>query len=328
MPTAENAQLSYESGQTLYPMEALTDSGDATTFDSNAVYFSGASGKEPNIKPDGIATGGVVSAATSGSNNVVDITALTCYLAGVLTSVVASTDEAITRAATDVASITSITVNSSGAIAVVIGTDSADTTFSETRAAAGGPPLIPVGSIEVAQVRTTSNTAAEITDAEIFKVVGAHRERYDSPVWEINSKEAQITFSSALPLIHTGAIPKAVMASYNDPIFSVIALASDYVPSENSHSVGSTQIYGTTLGSTSKSLSQGSFTAYLNDGITDPIVKVKDDTLFFKFYPDKLKTPFLIDQGVLGMSRSFPAGDSLAAACTISAAFAACTCEG
>lgn len=323
MPTAENAELSYESGQTAYAMHALADSGDAKTFASNAIYFSGASGKEPNVKPDGLATGGSITNPASNSNNVVDITALSCYLAGVLSTVVATVDLAISRAATNVSSITSVTVNSSGAVIAVQGTDGTDGTFSETRGAVGGPPYIPVGSIEIGQVRLASNVAAEILDAEILTSIGVHRERYDSPVWGVNASDAEVEFNASLPLIHTGDLPKAVNASYNDPIFSVIDLASDYVPSENAHSINSVQIYRSVLGSTSKTLSQGTFTVYLNDGITDPIVKAKDDKLFFKFKQDKLKSPFLLDQGILGMSRAFPAGDTLSAACTISAEAAA-----
>jgi hypothetical protein len=83
--------------------------------------------------------------------------------------------------------------------------------------------------------------------------------------------------------------------------------------------VTSTQIYGTTLGSTSKSLGQGGFTAYLEDGVTDGLVASKDALLWFRFYPDRYKTPYLLTQGKLGVSRTFPAGDTIKAACTISA---------
>ena len=323
MPTAENALLQYEAGQTSYPMEALTNSGDNKTFDTNASLFSKANGYEPDVRPDGLATGGVVSVAASGSNDVVDISALTCYLAGVKTTVTASVDESITRAATDVACINSITVDSSGAIAVIKGTDSADTSFSETRGGAGGPPYIPVGSIEIAQVRMTSNTAAAILATEIFAVVGLHTERFDYPVFDEVAKDAQVVFASALPLIHTGDVTKGVYASYADPIFSDISIANDYVPSETAHSVNSVQVYGRTIGSTSKSLNQGSFTAYMNDGITDPLVKRKDDNLWFKFFPNKNKSAYILDQGILGVGRAFPAGDQMTAACTISAEEAA-----
>ena len=319
MPNAENAQLQFESGQTSYAMGALTDSGDATIFTSSATLFSGADGYEPDVRPDGLATGGVVSAATSGSNDVVDVAALTCYLAGVLTTVSAGTDESITRPVTDVAKINSITISSAGAIVVIAGTDSADSSFATDRGSAGSAPYIPVGSVEIAQVRLSTSAAAVIASTEIFQTIGVHQERYDSPLYTITSEDAAVEFNSSLDLIHTADVPKGVYASYADPIFADVELASDFVPSENSHSVSSTQIYGTTLGASSSSLSQGTFTAYVSDGVTDAIVKAKDDTLWFKFYPNRYKAPYILDQGKLGMSRAFPAGDNLSCACTISA---------
>lgn len=318
MATAENAKLQYEAGQTAYPMSALTDSGDATTFTSSATLFSNRSGYAPDVRPDGLITGGAVTVAASGSNNVVDVAALTCYLAGVKTTVAADTDVTCARAATDVSKITSITINSSGAVAAVSGTDGSDATFSATRGAAGGPPFIPVGSIEIAQVRYTGNTAAAVTASEIFAVPGVHLERYDYPVYTIDYENAEIDFVSALPLIHTGDVAKGVYASYSDPIFADVQLASDFAPAETSHSVSSTQIYGTTLGSNSSSLGQASFTAYLNDGIGDSLVTLKNQDLWFKFYPDRYKTPYMLTLGKLGITRTFPAGDNIQAACTIS----------
>jgi len=318
MANAENAKLQYEAGQTSYAVSALTDSGDATTFDSSAALFSKKSGYAPDVRPNGLITGGAVIPAVSGTNDLIDVAALTCYLAGVKTPVAADTDVAITRAVTtDTHNITSITVTSAGAIAAVSGTDG--TAFSETRGAAGGPPFIPVGSIEIAQVRTTSNTAAPITSDEIFAVVGIHQERYDYPIFDIDYANAEVGFASALPLIHTGSLPKAVYASYAAPVFADVSLASDFVPAETSHSVSSTQVYGSTIGSSSSSLGQASFTAYLNDGVGDALVGLKNETLWFKFFPDRYKAPYILTQGKLGISRTFPAGDNVQAACTISA---------
>ena len=328
MPTGENARLEFESGQTVYPMEALTDSGDATIFTSNAVKFSGVAGRAPDVRPNGLATGGTISTAVSGSNDVVDVAALTCYLAGVKTSVTAGIDTAITRPVTNVAKINSITVTSAGAIAVIAGTDGTDANFVAGRGAAGSAPYIPVGSIEIGQIRIASSTAAAITDAQIFQVIGQHQERYDYPLYTINSGDAQIEFYDALPVIHTGDLAKGVFASYADPIFIEQPFAADFVPPENSHSVSSTQYYGATKGSTSSTLNQGSFTALLNDGVTDPLVKVKDEILWFRFAPDKFKLQRIFCQGKLGMARAFPAGSDLKAACTISAALAATGDEG
>lgn len=323
MPTAENAKLEYESGQNSTAMSELTDSGDATNYTSAASLFSQRSGFSPVVRPDGVASGGVVIPAVAAGDDNVDVAALTLYLAGVLVSVSAGLDESITRPATAVSKINSIQITSAGAIAIIAGTDGTDTNFVETRGAAGGPPFVIVGSIEVAQVRVITNTTGVIAASEIFQVVDLHQERYDSPLFETDHAAGEVNFLSAIPLFHTADAPKGVYASYASPIFAEVSLASDYVPSETSHAVSSEQVYGSIIGSNSQSLNQGTFTAKLNDGVTDPIVRLKNENLWFRFYPDKYKAPFILDQGFLGVSRAFPAGSSLQAACTISATSAA-----
>jgi len=317
MPTAENAKLQYEGGQTAYPMGLLTDSGDHLSYTSSASQWSGKSGSKPDVKPNGLATGGVVTAGTA--NDTVDVASLTCYLAGIKTSVTAAAAESITRPATNVARINSITVTSAGAIAVIAGTAAADTTFIETRGGAGGPPYIPVGDIEIAQVRMTTSTAAVITSAELFAVIGLHVERFDFPIWTENSSAGEVDFSSALPLIHTGDLPKRVYAEYSAPVFADVQLATDFVPPETTHSQNSTQIYGGNIGSSTQSLNQGSFTAFLRNGVDDTLVTLANETLWFKFYPDRFESQYVLTQGALGIARTFPAGDSIQAACTISA---------
>ncbi len=321
MATAENAKLEYEAGQNAVAMSALTDSGDRTVFESAATLWSGKSGYAPVVRPNGLLTGGAVTPGTA--NNQVAVAALTCNLAGVVTAVGANAALAVTRPATNVAKVLSITVNGSGALAVVAGTDGATTAFSETRGAAGGPALIPVGSIEIAQVRLTGSAAALVTAAEIFAVVGLHVERADFPMFNVAYDQGAVEFLAALPAIHTGDLPKGVFASYASPLFGEVALASDFTAPETSHSVSSTQVYGTTIGSTSSSLGQGGFTAYLDSGVGDALVQLKNEKLWFRFYPDRYKTPYLLCQGKLGISRTFPAGDQIQAACTISAESAA-----
>ena len=309
MSTAENAKLQYEAGQNAVAMSALTNSGDETTYTSAATLWSGKSGYAPVVRPNGLLTGGAVS--VHADNDKVTVAALTCNLQGVVTSVSAGTGT-ITRPASDKAKVCSITINAAGSIAVVAGT-----------AATGGPPLIPVDSIEIAQVRVTTSAAGAVAASEIYQVVGLHTERADFPLWDTNYDAGSVTFLSALPEIHTGVIPKKVYASYASPIFADVALASDFVPPETSHSVTSTQVYGTTLGSTASTLGQGTFTAYLTDGVADPLVTLKNQNLWFKFFPDRYASAYLLAQGKLGISRTFPAGDNIQAACTISAASAA-----
>lgn len=323
MATAENAKLEYEGGQNAVAMAALTDSGDQTTFTSAASLWSNRSGFVPVIRPNGVLTGGAVVVAVSGTDDLIDVASLSCNLQGVVTAVSADTDVSCTRPATAVSKVNSITINSSGAVAVVVGTDGSTTAFSETRAANGGPPLIPTDSIEIAQVRFTSDTSAAVASAEVFQVVGLHRERADFPQYTVDYGAGSIDFLAALDTIHTGPVAKAVFASYSSPIFAEVALADAFQAPEDTHSVSSNQIYNTTLGSSSSTLGQGSFTAYLADGVTDTLVSLKNQTLWFRFYPDRYNSSYVLTQGKLGISRTFPADDNIAAACTISATTAA-----
>lgn len=317
MATAEKAKLEYEGGQQVYPVSELTDSGDRTTFTSSAEIWSGVSGYAPVILPNGILTGGAI---TVGASDQVSVAAATCNLNGSANAAVAADAVlALTRPATDVSKVNSITIDSTGDYVVIAGTDGATSAFVETRGAAGGPPYIPVDSIEVGQVRLTASASAVVAESEILQIVGLHQERADFPQYNAVYSEGSVEFIGALPAIHTGDEGKAVYASFAEPIFGEIALASDFVPPETTHSVNSTQVYNTTIASASSTLGQGSFTAYLNDGISDPLMKQKNNTLWFRFYPDRFKTPYMLTQGVFGVSRTFPAGDQIQAACTVTA---------
>jgi hypothetical protein len=326
MPNAANAKIEFEGAQQSYPMSALTDSGDQTIFTSSASLFSRVSGFAPAVRPDGVRTGGNVTPDDAEANDTVDVSAGTAYVAGVAVSFNAASPT-ITRPATAVSKVNSIVVSSAGVVSAVAGTDGSDANFVETRGAAGGPPYIPTDSIELAQVRVTSDTAAPIAATEMFTAVGTHRERYDYPLWDEVDQDGEVHFKSALPQIHTGDVTKNVYASYADPIFTELGQGVDFTPPENTWSVNSTPIYGGTLGEASQALSQGSFTAYLTDGVTDPIMKVKDQNAWIRFYPDKYATPHILCQGYLGMSRAYPAGGNINADVTIAASGAAVSVE-
>lgn len=213
--------------------------------------------------------------------------------------------------------IVSITINSAGSVAAVAGYEY--TAFSTTRADLGGPPLIPVTSIEIGQVRYTTAATADVDSDEIYDVPGTHQERSDYPVWDEDWANGEITFAATLPLIHTGAVARPVYAAYYTPIYSEVPNASDFVPAETAHSVTSTQIYGGTVGARSSTLGQGSFSARLSTGVIDNFVKLKNKNLWFKFMPDRYRDEFILTQGVLGLARQFPAGNAIIANCTISA---------
>lgn len=328
MAVLNNSAVDYESGQAQQSFAAMTDSGDQTTFTLASKPWSSVPGYEYAVVPYGLATGGAVTPAVSGSDDVVDAAALTAYMPGAtgastttgLLSLSAGYDISITRGGSgEEYMINSLTINSSGTHAVVTAASGHASAFSETRGAAGGPPFIPVGSVEVSQIRTTASGSAPITSDEVFQVVGVHQERYDQPVWSENPLEGKITFATALPAIHTGSVPKSVRARVATPIFAELPRTKDWVPAETSNTVSSEQYYDGVVGSTSSSIGQSSLTMSLVDGVTDALLAKKGQTLIFRFRPDKNKTPYQLTQGLVGVSRTYAVGGHPTVAVTISA---------
>jgi hypothetical protein len=330
MPSASNAKVEVELGQQLHAMAVMTDSGDHQYYTiSGGTVWSARSGNTADIRPSGIVSGRTLLSAGT-TNDTVRVAAFTAYSKGVLQTVTA-TSATISRPTTaGYYKINSITMASDGSIAVVAGTQ-ATSAFSETRDANGGPPYIPINSVEIGQVRVSSSTAADIATTEIFQVVGTHTERYDAPVWSESNlgkgqaadvsaeTNAHIKFAAALPLIHTGGIPKKVYMSYYSPIYSEQQKAFDFKPAENSHSVTSQQYYRGTVGSVSATLGQGGFTALLDDGVTDSLVAEKDAKLTVRFYPNINSSPYVLSQGLLGLTRTYPADGQIQASVTITA---------
>lgn len=330
MGNAANAKVEIELSQTFVAMAEMTDSGDHQYYTiSGGTLWSGKSGYTPDVRPNGIVTGkGLLSSGTT--NDTVRIAAFTAYSKGALQTV-AATKTTITRSGTSGAyQVHSITMASDGSVAVVEGAVSA-TEFASTRASNGGPPLIPVNSVEIGQIRVSSSTAAAISAGEIKQVIGTHTERYDYPVWtEFNiglgdaasvsaQRNAHVKFASALPAIHTGSVPKEVWMSYYTPEFSELQKATDFSPVENTHSIQSQQYYRGTVGSVSSAMGQGGFTVFLDDGVTDAILGEKDQFITTRFYPDEDKAPYLITQGKFGMTRTFPVDNQIQAVVTITA---------
>lgn len=330
--TAENGALFYEAAQAVTAMTALTDSGDHQLYTSAVTLWSDRSGYSPVVRPDGLISGGVVIPEAAGpDNDEIDVSAGTAYLVGVSTDVIAVSGAGslvCTRTA-DAANkciITSVIITAAGAYDVLQGTKGA--ALSTTRGAAGGPPLLTVGVVEVAQVKYTSEAVGAVLASEIFQVPGVSQERYDYPLWETYFGRNQandipggcIKLLAAITADHVGPFTKAIYASYAEPSFAENRPVSDFVPPTNAHSVSSKQVYSGTIGARSSSLNQGSFSAYLSNGVNDALMRLKDEILWFQFFPDRYKSPYVLTQGKLGVVPSYPADDSITAACTISAA--------
>lgn len=316
MPSASNGKIELEFAATAVAMAALTDSGDQTIFAGNGSDWSRLSGLEPVVRPNGVVSGLVVS--THASNDTVTISAGTAYIAGVLVSIPAGS-VAITREMTDAFLTTSICVIADGTFSSDEG-GAHTSALSSTRAADGGPPLLATTKIELAQVKTTSVSAAVIAASEIFQVPNVHREVALFPGYNIGYDGGIVTLTAPLMQNHTGPVPKAVYASYANPIFSEQAKCNSYVPAETSYTQQSTPIYGGNVGSESSSLAQGSFTVFLENGITDPMIQnIKNQFVWTKFYPNRSSDEHIKGQARLGLVRAFPADNAISAACTLTA---------
>lgn len=320
----------YEADQIITAMIELTDQGDYQDFRSAAALWSGRSGKAPDVKPNGLKSGGVITPEASATNDQVDIAEAKVFLAGIETTISAAADEAIVRPSGDTHQKFSITVTPGGAFAVVDGAEG--TSFSDTRGANGGPPFIDNDAVEVGVVQVSSQTPAAITVDEIKQIDGASQERYDSPNWEVEYASVEngvlgyagVVFHSALAQIHSedagsNIYGKDVFAEYYTPSFVEIVDAYDYFPPANTHTINTTQVYGRVKGSASQTLNAGGFSVELKDGITDNILRLSDEFIWFKFFQERLNDPFIMSQGYLGAPVQFPAGANVVATCAIAA---------
>jgi len=338
MADASLGKLEYEGSAAGVENELMTDSGDHTVFTAANTLFSAAD-SDPICKPNGIISGVNLVSPTTSTNDSLDVKAFTAYFAGVEVSVSADT-VTLTRDATNDYQKFSIICDSAGSL-TVIESDAHATAFSTTRGAAGGPPSIPIAQIEVAQIWLTDNTAAQITTAEIKESASnGTQERYDYPLFTINpqgegnkatdadKENAYVEFASALPLAHgatansAATAYKPVYVNYAVPTMIPIQKAVDFVPAETSTSISSTPIYNGAVASSSDSLGACTFTAYVDDGITDHLVKQDGKKIFVRFYPNRNKAPYIITQGKLRAPRTFPADAQITVSATIAAELA------
>lgn len=329
MPTAKNAKIEFETSQVLNAFAIMTDSGDHKVFTvSGGTLWSGKSGKTPDVRPNGIVSGrNLLSAGVT--NDVVRVAAFTAFCQATEHSVNATSATALRATSADYYKVNSITMASDGSVVVVAGTEGVAS--SEVRNAAGGPPYIPVDSVELGQVRVSGATApALLVAAEMFQDVPTHTERWDTPsLNEFNigmgeaaeqsaEKYAHIKFVSVLALSHTGGVAKRSYVKYYEPTLTEVERALDFVPADESHAVGSEEYYRGSIASVTSTIGQGTFRALLNDGLTDTLIANKNQVLTVRFYQDENKSPYALTQGKIGITRQNPYGAQVAADITIS----------
>ena len=335
MATSKDAKIQIELSQNYTDFEAMTDSGDNQIFTSTDSVWSGKSGFEPDIRPDGIVSGRDLITAFAGANDKISYAAFTAYIQGVLLTVASGTVATLSRpVTTDTHRKISIILSSDGNVTAENGVGY--TVFSATRGANGGPPLIPADAIELGQVWFDAIASAPVTITEIHQTASSFTEFANYPVYDTNNTgrgtkaetsaqiNAFIKFASALPDIHDtdgyGSVgPKNVYIATYAPEFSDLARTKDFVPVRNSISVSSTTVYGGAVAGASTSIGTGSFVAMLGDGVNDAIVRESGEILTVKFFPDENKSAFILTQAACSVAQTFPADNQNQATVTMAA---------
>ena len=221
LPSGTNFLLKVEDGFVAKACEAAADSGNHQLFSSTGTRFSlcekdeNGVDRRPVITPNGVLNGCFVSPAASGQANAFDLSAGTLLIGGAPVNIAASANNALTRPATGLCRAVSITLSTLGVPAVVAGLDGA--VFSATRGAAGGPPWIPVGGIELATAALTATAGPLAENDIVFAPEYSH-----APEYTLLPYTASVHFAAPLAAIHTGGLPRAVYVKWSEPVMATM----------------------------------------------------------------------------------------------------------
>ena len=283
-PTGTNLRLMVEDSAAAETAEQMTDGGDQKKFSSTGARFSLLEKDEtgidrrPVVRPDGLQNGCMVSPAVSGADDGLDVYGGTVFIANSAVTVSPQTDIAVTRPAASMKNCSSVMINASGIASVVGGTDGS--AFSDTRGAAGGPPYVPAGQVELATVRLDSDTAAPLTTDEIFFAP----EFTHAPAYRLLPYSASLEFASPLPLIHTGGLAKAVWITRYEPSLTQLDVVTVRPPA------ASFEIDRATGTIDRAKLNSGSIVISLSGIQTDLARRIDGGVRLFEFMPDSTQT--------------------------------------
>ena len=279
-PTGTNLRLMVEDSAAASAAEQAVDSGDGKKFSSTGSRFSLLEKDENNIdrrpvvNPDGLQSGCMAVPAVSGADNALDVYGGTVLIANSQLTVSPQTGITVSRPAASMKKISSVIINASAVASVIDGTDGS--AYSDTRGAAGGPPYVPVGQVELATVRLDSEAAAPLTTDEIFFAP----EYTHTPAYKLLPYSASLEFASPIPLIHTGGVAKAVWVTWYEPsltqldVVTVRPVSSAFEIDRATGSVDRTK------------QKSGSFVCSLSGIQTDLARRIDGSVRLFEFMPD------------------------------------------
>lgn len=272
-----------------------------------------------SVRPDGHISGG--SASSNGTNDEVDVTASAVYIGGARVTSSAVSGLSIARPSVDTHIKYAICVNSSGVVSAEAGSEG--TSFSDTRGAAGGYPLVPAGMTQICGVQYSSQTPALVLAAEIDETpIGEDglggRILYDYPNFELvlhpdfdaGIDYAHVKYSFAPATLYADADGARCYVTYSTPSFSEIGLTNDLVLPEETVSGNSTTVYRKVLKSVSRD--QNDFTlTIMGDDIVNDMAPFRGKDVWFKAVFDPLiPTKYALFAASVGVATSIPSDDN------------------
>jgi hypothetical protein len=255
----------------------MADSGDHKTFTSAGSRFSLCAKDEngidrrPVVRPDGLRNGCLVSPSIGGTDNAVDVCAGSIWNGGTEKGVSTVSDLALTRPSAGNVKVVSIAVDSGGTVTTVDGVEGA--AWSDSRGSAGGPPYIPVGTVELATVKLDESTGP-VTGEEIT----FSPELSTFPICETDPYLAKAVFSRANPEIHTGGAARNIYITYCVPQFSTLDPVSFTPPSAAPD--------GASVRLSAGKVSQGRVVLAINGTQLDIRWRIAGSARLFEFMPD------------------------------------------
>jgi len=318
---AEKILIKIEDGFTPIAQEVMTNSGDNKTFAAPSLgHFSLSAEDEnginrtPDVRPDGVRSGFLISPALSGTNDLIDVKGGKIFQSFNKITVAGVTDLAVARPATLPFITHSITINSAGAIVVVAGTEGA--AFSSVRGAVGAAPFIPVGSIEIGLVNLTAIATAPITSDEIvFSPEWSH-----TPSYKLLPYTASVEFMTALATIHTGNVTRSVYVKYSKPILvDISAPLSKIKPVKLPQKIASQLFFsGTRSKVVEGELSEGSFEYEVPAGIGHVLNRIDNSTRLITIMPDSTADRRLLFYALVTNEEEFVSGEITLGTATLS----------
>lgn len=313
--TGKDVEIHIEVGTTYYPLQALssvTGSNVRKNFLFGTAFVSGQENLEPDVRLDGVLSGGSMSPVTD-RDDAVTVNAFDCYIKGVEISVAATEVRNIPRptSAGNVL-ISAICCDENGAVSVTAGTEGS---AGGARGAAGGLPYIPVDQICLGYITLSDVYASGSSTITAAEINTENKERSDIPAYTIDFYDSDegyglVKFGTALETIHgAGADYRNVYASWYSPTFEVFPETYDAELPEDMSEITS-RAYGDAY--EQKATDIPSWNASWNfywSKVKDLIDVVKNSKRWIKIFPDKDDTQYWAGVAVIKATHSLPVSE-------------------